>query len=59
MQDAWLSFARTGTPQSAGLPPLAATTRRPGAQTMELGERSALVDAPNEAERAFWDGLSR
>ena len=25
----------------------------------ELGERSALVEAPNEAERAFWDGLPK
>jgi para-nitrobenzyl esterase len=58
MQDAWLSFARTGAPQSAGLPhwPPYAPPRRP---TMELGERSALVEAPNEAERAFWDGLPR
>jgi para-nitrobenzyl esterase len=58
MQDAWLSFARTGAPQSAGLPhwPPYAPPRRP---TMELGERSALVEAPNEAERAFWDGLRR
>ena len=58
MQDAWLSFARTGAPHSAGLPhwPPYAPPRRP---TMELGERSALVEAPNEAERAFWDGLPR
>ena len=58
MQDAWLSFARTGAPQSAGLPhwPPYAPPRRP---TMELGERSALVEAPNEPERAFWDGLPR
>jgi len=58
MQDAWLSFARSGAPHGAGLPewPPYAPPRR---ATLELGERSRLVEAPNEPERAFWDGLRR
>ena len=57
MQEAWLNFARTGAPQSAGLPhwPHYAPPRRP---TMELGEHSALREAPKEPERAFWDGVA-
>ena len=54
IQDAWLSFARTGRPASATLPawaPYAAPKRT----TLELGERSALAAAPREPERALWD----
>jgi len=54
MQDAWIAFARTGRPASSRLPawePYAAPRR----QTMLLGADCALVDAPYEAERRFWE----
>jgi para-nitrobenzyl esterase len=56
MQDAWLAFARTGRPRSSGLPdwPAYAAPRR---ATLELGERSVVRGAPQEAERALWEGL--
>ena len=56
MQDAWLAFARTGRPASAGLPewPAYAPPRR---ATLELSERPALIEAPAEAERALVDSL--
>lgn len=53
MQDAWLAFARTGSPQTAALPgwePYTAARR----STMLLGMTSGPVDAPYEAERRFW-----
>jgi len=56
MQQAWLSFARTGKPKSTGLPdwlPYAPPRRT----TLALGERCGLIDAPREAERALWDPL--
>src|SRR5262245_44417885 len=58
MQEAWLSFARGGAPLGPGLPawPPYAPPRR---ATMELAERSRLIEAPDEAERAFWDGLGK
>ena len=54
MQDAWLAFARTGSPNAGGLPewPAYAPPRR---ATMILSDRSRVVDAPHEAERAAWD----
>lgn len=54
MQEAWIAFARTGAPWSAGLPhwPHYAPPRR---LTMELAEKCAVLEAPHEAERAFWD----
>jgi para-nitrobenzyl esterase len=57
MQEAWLSFARTGAPWSAGLPhwPHYAPPRR---LTMELGEHSVLREAPQEPERAFWESVT-
>jgi len=56
IQDAWLAFARTGTPASAGLPPWPpyAPPRR---LTMELGQECAVREAPREAERALCDDL--
>jgi para-nitrobenzyl esterase len=54
MQDAWLAFARTGSPRTPALPdwePYAAPCRR----TMLLGTRSGPADAPYEAERRFWE----
>ena len=54
MQEAWLAFARTGRPRSAGLPewPPYAPPRR---ATLELAERSRVLDAPQEAERRWFD----
>jgi len=56
MQDAWLAFARTGRPRSAGLPewPPYAPPRR---ATLELAGRSAVLDAPGEAERRWHDAF--
>jgi len=56
MQDAWLSFARTGRPRASGLPdwPAYAPPRR---ATLQLAEHPALLEAPQEAERALWDGI--
>jgi para-nitrobenzyl esterase len=53
MQDAWIAFARRGTPQTTDIPawePYTASRRA----TMLLGDTSALVDAPYETERRFW-----
>jgi para-nitrobenzyl esterase len=55
MMDAWLAFAKTGDPSHEGLGawPRYEPSRR---QTMILGPRCEVVDAPMEAERAFWEG---
>ena len=50
VQDAWLSFARTGNP---GWPAYDLTTR----PTMLLGETCEVAADPMSAERAAWDGL--
>ena len=53
MQDAWIAFARTGSPQTpelSGWEPYAPTRR----STMLLGTTCGPVDAPYEAERRFW-----
>jgi para-nitrobenzyl esterase len=49
-----LAFARTGVPRTAGLPdwPRYAPPRR---ATLELAERSRLVEAPREPERRWFD----
>lgn len=56
MQDAWVAFARTGQPQSMGLPdwPAYETHRR---YTMTLGGTRGVVKDPHEAARAFWGPL--
>jgi len=56
MQDAWAAFARRGDPSHAGLPawPRYAPPRR---ATMFLGHACGVVDAPHEAERAFWSSV--
>jgi para-nitrobenzyl esterase len=53
VMDAWIAFARTGNPSHEGLPhwPAYEPSRR---ATMILGPAVEVVDAPNEAERAFW-----
>jgi para-nitrobenzyl esterase len=56
IQDAWLAFARTGTPSSAGLPPWPSYAP-PRRRTMELGTECAVREAPRDAERAVWDDL--
>jgi para-nitrobenzyl esterase len=50
VQDAWLSFARTGDP---GWPAYDLGAR----PTMILGERCEVVDDPMSAERGAWEGL--
>ena len=50
VQDAWLSFARTGDP---GWPAYDLTTR----PTMVLGETSGVAHDPMAAERTAWEGL--
>ncbi len=53
MQDAWIVFARTGSPQTPELPGWEPYTV-PRRCTMLLGMPSGPVDAPYEAERDFW-----
>jgi Carboxylesterase family len=53
MQDAWIAFARTGSPRTTHLPdwePYTAQRR----STMLLGTSCHTVDAPYETERRFW-----
>ena len=50
VQDAWLSFARTGDPGWPAYDPSARTT-------MVFGETSEVVEDPKSGERAAWDGL--
>ena len=56
VMDAWLSFAKTGAPTSAGLPewPAYDTARR---ATMILGAETRVTDAPLDAIRQFWQAL--
>jgi carboxylesterase type B len=51
MQDAWLSFARTGRP--SGEWPEYDTNRR---ATMEFGETIQVVDDPGRDLRVAWYG---
>jgi para-nitrobenzyl esterase len=53
IQDAWVAFARTGsprTPEFSGWEPYTSARR----STMLLGTTCGPVDAPYEAERRFW-----
>jgi para-nitrobenzyl esterase len=56
IQQAWISFARTGDPNHPGLPlwPKYDTASR---ATMELGIRSRVVNDPEGAQRAAWNGI--
>ena len=56
MQDAWISFARTGNPAHPGLGDWPAYDARRRA-TMVLDRECRLEDAPREPERAFWDAI--
>ena len=53
VQDAWLSFAKTGKPEAAGLPewPAYNTARR---ATMVLGATCEVEDGPMEDIRRLW-----
>jgi len=53
MQDAWAAFARRGDPHHDGLPAWPRYERLQRS-TMLLGGECGVVDAPYEAERAFW-----
>ena len=55
VQDAWLAFAKTGSPNTESLPwlPYDANARR----TMILDRNCAMAEAPREAERRAWDGV--
>jgi para-nitrobenzyl esterase len=53
MMDAWIAFARTGTPATAALPAWPAYTADHRA-TMVFDTSVSVVDAPLEAERAVW-----
>jgi para-nitrobenzyl esterase len=56
IQQAWVSFARTGDPNHAGLPlwPKYNSATR---ATMELGEASRVVNDPQAAQRSAWSGI--
>lgn len=57
MQDAWIQFARTGNPNTPGLPawPRYDETRR---ATMELGLNCHVVEDPYSAERRSWTDIA-
>ncbi len=57
MQDAWIHFARTGNPNTPGLPrwPRYDETRR---ATMELGVECRTVEDPYSVERRSWVGIA-
>lgn len=56
IQGAWIHFARSGDPNSPGLPawPKYDTVRR---CTMELGIGSGVLNDPLPAQRGVWDGV--
>lgn len=56
MQDAWIRFARTGSPADPATDawPAYDVTRR---ATMIFDRESRIEDAPRETERAFWDSI--
>jgi len=56
IQNAWIRFARTGSPNSPGLPPWPRydETRR---ATMQLGLDCRVVDDPYSTERGSWTGI--
>jgi len=58
MQDAWIAFARTGSPRTQDLPdwePYSAARR----STMLLGTPCRVVEAPHETERRFWTSATK
>jgi para-nitrobenzyl esterase len=58
MQDAWIGFARSGSPAHAGLPdwPAYSETAR---STMAFGHECTLREDPHERGRLFWHPILR
>ena len=56
MSDAWIAFARNGSPQTAGLPWPAYTLEK--RSTMLFDETSRAENDPFRATRVFWDDVS-
>jgi para-nitrobenzyl esterase len=56
VMDAWTAFARDGVPAAPNLPAWPPYERE-GRRTMLLGRECAVVAAPQEAERRFWEEL--
>lgn len=56
VQDAWISFAKTGNPEHPNLKPWPAydADRR---ATMVLSKDSHSEEAPMDAQRKFWDNI--
>jgi para-nitrobenzyl esterase len=55
IQDAWLSFARTGEPGCKGLGKWPAYGDK--RETMLLGRECTLADAPRDEERCAWESI--
>jgi para-nitrobenzyl esterase len=58
MQDAWIAFARTGSPEHEGLPDWPAYSRD-SRYTMALGPECSLREDIHKRRREFWDQLGR
>jgi para-nitrobenzyl esterase len=58
IQDAWVAFARTGTPGHPGLGDWPAYDRAQR-RTMVLDGQCRVESAPREPERAFWETVER
>jgi para-nitrobenzyl esterase len=56
MQDAWIAFARTGSPAHDGLPPWPAHERQ-RRSTMIFGRECAVRERPFEERHGFWEKL--
>ena len=56
MSDAWIGFAHAGEPSCPALGRWPAYVP-PERRTLVLGTKPEVIDAPMEAERAFWDRL--
>jgi para-nitrobenzyl esterase len=56
MSDAWIGFAHSGEPSCPALGRWPAYVP-PERRTLVLGTKPEVIDAPMEAERAFWDRL--
>jgi len=54
MMEAWIGFARSGSPSHPGIPPWP-TYEEVTRSTMVFGPTTRVEDAPMEAERALWD----
>jgi para-nitrobenzyl esterase len=54
VMDAWLAFARSGDPSHPGIGQWV-PYQPPRRATMELGARTGVLEAPQEARRALWE----